>query len=173
MKDRNEAILAGEILYLYRPLPNRLILRLKANKKNHPSIFICGPLAEHIFENYKILDHIALKCNLQSSNKDGKHVITIFGTEILSDCIDPQSAFKLHGTVVRIAKRDNDVMVLYVETRTRHKSVVPIVTYYPDNYINVGDHIKISGEIQTKRKAVNNTMVYYTNFVLKNYKKAA
>lgn len=173
MKDRNEAILAGEILYLYRPLPNRLILRLKANKKNHPSIFICGPLAEHIFENYKILDHIALKCNLQSSNKDGKHVITIFGTEILSDCIEPQCAFKLHGKVLRIAEKDNNVMVLYVETRTQHKSVVPVVNYYPNEHIMTGDFVKLSGEIQTKRKTVNDTVVYYTNFVLKNYKKAA
>ena len=108
MKDRNKSVIAGEILYLSRPMHDRLIVRLKANKTNHPSIFICGPLAEHIFENYKIFDHIALKCNLQSSiKKDGSQCITIFGTEILSDGIAPQSSFKLHGKVLRIAKHQN------------------------------------------------------------------
>ena len=171
MKDKNEAVLCGEIIYTYSPRKNRLLLRLRC-QKNHPMIFVCGDLADRILEQYQPGDYIALQCNIQHSIKNDKQTTTIFADRLLSDVIAPQTNFKLHGTVLSVHEKDKGIRIIYVETNTKHYSIVPVVVYFENGYGEIKPHakIKISGQIQTNRKIVGENKIYYTNFALKSYK---
>ncbi len=173
----NYVVFHGTITYIYKTQKGEhLLLRIRDNKNNNVSFFICDPELKKRFyadDGYAVGDRVTAIGNLQSKRSmDGKKYLT---TVFVDNIVRPEplypccNRFFLHGRIMKIYNT-SECKTITIRTQTNGRlSDVDVVYYHADEYLKrlkCGDKISTSGRLQTVRKQQpDGTTRFYQNNV--------